>query len=136
VSFTLPTFNLVCNLWRAPDTPSDPPTSTPDCQLYYPSRSTLPLEVSDDEIYSPAAWIRFPWGTDVLVGDILEVAQGDGYFYEVRFTDRMHRGFPNQYLFAVAKQTDSSPPPPLGDFILLETGDFVLLESGDKVLVE
>lgn len=136
MAFTLPIFNLVCNLWRPPATTSDPPTSSPDCQLYYPSRSTLPIEVPSADDFSPAAWIRFPWGTDVRVGDILEVAAADGYFYEVRFVDRMHRGFANQYIFAVCEQQAASPPPPTSGFILLETGDFVLLESGDKILLE
>lgn len=135
MAYTLPVFNLECNLWRPPTPTTDPPDAVHDCQLYIPSRGMLDITPGDDDLWVPPVYVRFPKGTDVQQDDVLEVDDGDGWFYRVRWTERMHRGFSNEYFVALVEQVVVGPPTP-GDALLLETGDFALLETGDRILLE
>jgi len=73
-------------------------------------------------------------GTSLEVDDIVEAAAGDGWTYTVRFTDRMHRGFPNEYFMGIMEQIGSAPPG--GAHILAEDGDILSAENGELLIIE
>jgi len=132
----LPVFNLVCDIWRPPAGPGDTPTiANQPCQLYIYSRNSTPIDPADNDKYQPTIQLRVPIGTDLQVGDIVEAASGDGWIYEVRFTDRMHRGFANEYFMGILEQ-QSSAPPPSGSHILAEDSDIISAEDGDELIIE
>lgn len=136
MAFQAPVFNIVCNLWRAPATTADPPTAVYACQLYIPPRSQFDVKPTVYEEYNPSVQLRLPIGTDVAVDDIVEVGNGDGWFYIVRWHDRQHRGFPNEYTLAILEQDTTGPPSATGG-ILMEDGIFyILTEAGDRIGVQ
>lgn len=136
MAFTVPVFNLAVNLWRPPNAPPAVPTSVFAGQLYFPTRGMLDITPGDNALWNPPIYLRCPIGTDVRVNDVVEIAAGDGWIYKVRWVDRMHRGFPNEYVGAVLEHVTAGPPPPGGGFVLLEGGDFVLEEGGGKIVLE
>jgi hypothetical protein len=111
--FVLPTFNLVCNIWR--QTPgSFPPVVAPDvvapCNLALGRRVTRsPTSVFDREVWGISMTLLVPPGTDirdgsvdlVLGGDWVEVPAGTGRFYFTNYVDDLGKGFPNEHRFAV-----------------------------------
>lgn len=135
MAFGPPSFNLVYSVWIPPNVPPAPAdlTGQPG-QLYIYSRVGPDIDPTDANTFSPAIWLRAPMGTNLAVGYVVEVATGDGWFYTVRFTDRFHRSFPNEYFGALLQQGVGAPVP--GGGILLETGDFVLTEAGFHILLE
>lgn len=135
MAYTLPVFNLTCNLWRPPSVTTDPPDDTFDCQLYIPSRGMLDITPGDDDLWQPPIYVRAPKGTDIRQDDILEVDDGDGWYYRVRWIERMHRGFSNEYFVALVEQSTTAPPVS-SDSLLLESGDHILLEDGSLLLME
>jgi len=134
--FTLPIFNLTANIWRPPAVPPTDPSYQYDAQLYFPSRGIFDVTPNDLTLWVPPIYLRVPMGSDVQVGDAVEVSAGDGWFYLVRFVERTHRGFQNEYLSCVLEQTDT----PLGGgglaagHLNLEDGSHLLLEDGGRIL--
>lgn len=137
ITFVLPVFNLSANIWRAATPTTDPPDVVSVAQLYFNTRGLFDITPTVDTEWEPPIYLRVPAGTDIRHNDQVEVADGDGWFYRVRWFDRVHRGFPNEYLVAVLEQVIvPTPPPPVSGDVLTEGGDFVLLESGDFILLE
>jgi len=135
MAIRLPDFNIVCNIWRPPDVPTDPPTfADVPCQLYIYSRTSTDIKPGAYDQFQPTIMLRVPVGTDVQVDDVVEAAAGDGWLYTVRFTDRMHRGFANEYFMGILEQLSSAPPG--GSHILAEDGDILSTEDGDLLIVE
>ena len=132
--FTLPTFNLVANIWRAATPLTDPPDVVTDAQLYLSSRVYVATSLVTPGDAVPTVTLRVPMGADLRVGDIVEVEAGDAWFYTCVWIERMHRGFPNEYFVGLLEQGIASPAG--GDAILMETGDFVLMEDGSRILLE
>jgi len=132
--YTPPVFNIMANVWRSSSSVLDPPDVVTSAQLYVNSRMVIPLTPGDDAVYVPLIQLRVPMGTDLQEGDQVEAAAGDAWFYRVRWTERVHRGFPNEYFVGVMEHPGGVPP--TADSILLETGDHVLLETGDLILLE
>lgn len=135
MAIRLPDFNLVCNIWRLPDAPPGPATFTNiACQLYIYSRTSTDIKPTVNDTFQPTIMLRVPMGTDLLVADVVEAAAGDGWFYTVRFTDRMHRGFANEYFMGVLEQLSTAPPS--GSHIITEGGDNIAAESGALLIIE
>lgn len=135
MAFGPPTFNLLYNLWIPPNaSPSPPDVANAPGQLYVYSRVAADIDPTDTNSFQPTIWLRVPKDTVIAAGQVVEVASGDGWFYTVRFTERFHRAFPNEYLGCLLSQNSSSPPS--AGFILLEGGDFILLEDGSKIKLE
>lgn len=134
MSYTPPIFNIDCNIWHDGVPITDPPDIFTQCQLYVNSRVSLNVNETDDEEWVPPIFLRVPFGTDVRRLDSVECVAGSGVWYHVRWVERVHLGFANQYVMALLSQGLSGPSG--GGFLLLETGDFVQLESGEKVLLE
>jgi len=144
--FVLPTFNMTCDVWRFANPTTNPPDLSPTCQLYVNTRGLLDIEPTVDPFWQPPVWLRVPMGTDLRYKDKVECPPGSGWKYHVRFVERIHAGFANEYLAGILEQTDS----PLGTYnssggggggggggsVLTEGGDHVLTEGGDRVLME
>jgi len=134
MAYTPPIFNVDCNIWHAPSLPPAAPDLFTQCQLYVNSRGLLDIDEFNDVEWVPPVYLRLPFGTDVRRLDLVECGAGTGNWYHVRWVERMHLGFTNQYTVALLNQLPQGPPG-AGD-VLLESGDKVLLESGDIVLLE
>lgn len=135
MAFTPPIYNLFCSVWRPPNAPPAVEDFTFACQLYFTSKGQFDLLPGSFTEYHPPVYLRVPPGTDIQVDDIVECEPASGWFYVVRFIERVHLGFSNQYFVGILEQQATGPPPATG-FILLETGDVILLETGDSILVE
>jgi hypothetical protein len=135
MAIRLPEFNITCDIWRPPDAPPGPATFTNvACQLYIYSRTSTDIKPTVLDTYQPTIMLRVPMGTDLQVDDVVEAASGDGWFYTVRFTDRMHRGFPNEYFMGILEQQTTAPPS--GSSIITEGSDPITTEAGDKLITE
>lgn len=120
MTFTVPDFNISANLWRPPNAPPSAVTRSFSAQLYITPRPCLDILPGSNGTYQPAIFLRCPTGTDIKPGDVIEAAAGDGWYYRVRWVERMHRGFGNEYLSALLEQGSNviSPavpvfPPPV-----------------------
>lgn len=102
MAYTTPNFNLLCDVWNSGHVPG---SDTPDfenvaCQLYVNGRTMFDVQPCDLETYQPAIAIRLPPSIIPIwsAGQIFEVPAESGFYYRARFKERMHLGFPNQYL--------------------------------------
>lgn len=106
MSFSLPTFNLVCNLFSQAAPPPAPPRISPVCNLAYGRRVS-------DQFHAASlmyAQLLLPSLTDVrslVTGqrDIVEVPAGSGRFYLVNTVEDLGKGFANEHRLAVIQQT-------------------------------
>jgi len=106
----LPSFNILCDIWTVGKYPDvDAPTYVDvPCQLYVNSKGLLDIEPDDQWAWVPPIWVRMPlshftqWG----VATIFSAPKGLSEFYKARWKNRMHAGFPNEYLVAVVEQCD------------------------------
>jgi len=126
--FTLPNFNLLCNIWHGTvvmgDLPATPLVTAPDislkpCQLYAASwqgTSTTPLSTSRLDL-GFTMMLRVPAGTDLRdqsnasENDVVEVPAGSGRWYYVMQADDLHKGFPNEYRFGILSKLGTWPTP-------------------------
>jgi hypothetical protein len=107
------------------------------CQLYFTPKGQFDIDPENLNAYMPPVYIRFPKGTTVAVHDVVEVDAGTGYYYRVRFVERVHKNFINEYLVAICQQGLTNPvPPPSGASLLAEDGSYLLLEDGSYILLE
>lgn len=105
MGYTLPTFNVLCNIWRGPGHVGAPALS-PVCQLGYPGRG--PFQVIPGTLPTgQIPWfLRLPARTDIRDagvvggGDTVECPAGTGRFYRVQWADDVARGFTNEYRLA------------------------------------
>jgi hypothetical protein len=108
MSFSLPTFNLLCNIFTGP-WPVGPPRAMPLCNLalgrrvtgnYQGGATSVPIYLG----YSPL--LLLPPATDIrdgscgVVPDYVEVPAGTGRFYQVGWVDDIGKGFANEHRYA------------------------------------
>lgn len=115
--YTLPTFNLLCDLYQ----PLLPPPVGPvtyagvSCQLYvsskYPGGSTPPKFL---RMPMPAYQLWGPLGG--VPGWYVNLPAGSGIWYEVQEAYVVHRGFANQYLQCTMLQIDAVALPAVVPF--------------------
>ena len=74
------------------------------CQLYFNSRPLEALEEVPIVDWKLIIMGRYPKGSDVRPGDLVEIDAGSQWFYGVIFTERTHLDFPNEYLSCVLVQ--------------------------------
>lgn len=133
--FQAPVFNVTVNVWRPPAIPGDPPTFTYLAQLYIYSRGSTDITPTDVLTYQPRVDLRLAKGTDIEVNDVVEADENSGWFYLVRWHDRMHLGFSNEYTVAVLEQQTTGPPSATG-LIIQENNDNIAMETGALVATE
>lgn len=103
VSYRLPTFNVLANLWLTDVPPADgePGATGVPVQLYVSSRGLLDITPGQRELWVPPIYLRH--SKDIGIGRIYyaEVPSGSGEYYKARWTCRMHLGFANEYVQVV-----------------------------------
>lgn len=115
MAFTLPNFNLLADRWVSPNTPA---AGAPDflaipCQLYVNSRGLLDITPGDFTAWVPPIYIRLQVGAIPPVkDDIYEVIPGSADYYKVRWTQSIHKGFPNEYIVVLVEQCDAAGTTP------------------------
>lgn len=118
--FTLPVFNITCNVYRGPWLTKSLAIAAQPCNLAWGRRvNTLPLFNAGPEVQqaSPAMIILLPPGVDIRSAlifpqtDVVEVPAGSGRWYEVLALDDIGKGFANEhraaYLFQISVNVDS-----------------------------
>jgi len=114
--YTIPTFNLTCNVWRHGNATTNPPDLVVDCNLRAPgSKPSGQFAYSNTWPFLVSA--LFPALTDIRdvnsTGntDMVEIPAGTGRFYEVIWCDDVAKGFPNEYRLACICKTGPWPDP-------------------------
>jgi hypothetical protein len=119
MAYTVPQFNLLCDIWNAGHVPSvdDPDAENVPCQFYLYSRGTFDVQPCELELYTPPIWIRMPIAEEALFvsGQVFECPAESGRYYRARFKERMHQGFANQYLIVVVVQCNDAGVPLIRD---------------------
>lgn len=116
MAYTVPVFNISVKAWRLPNAPPAAATSTFNAQLYITPRPNFDVFPATNTTYQPPIFLRCDKAQDIKPGDVIEAAAGDGWYYRVRWVDRMHRGFPNEYKAALLEQGSNLTPPAVGVF--------------------
>lgn len=100
MAYTLPNFNLVIDQFRPPAAFPGVPTSSYAGQFYVNSRVPEWAIYLTDYLWRSLSILRVPAGTDVVIGDVVEIGSGSGRFYVVCGVEPTHLGFANEYLSA------------------------------------
>lgn len=115
MAYTVPDFNVLCDVWSVGTVPDDdaPAFENVACQFYIYSRGSWDIQPCELELYHPPIGVRFPVAaaTPWEDGQVFEVPPGSGRYYRARFKERVHLGFPNEYLvcYVVQCQGDGRP---------------------------
>ncbi len=118
MAFTLPTFNLLCNVFDN-GTNTSPRISDLECNLAWGRRvnvastggtDTLGIPLVTMTLLVPAlSDIRGPQNAELE--DNVECPAGSGRFYSVAFVDDIGKGFDNEHRCAVLEQSAPWPTP-------------------------
>ena len=117
MSFTVPTFNLTCNIFTPGFLPPNPPRVVANCNLAYGRRFELA------GLSPPVAAVMsllLPALTDIRTNyqagagrDFVEVPAGSGRWYLVANVDDIGKGFANEHRCAVIVATAIVVPWPV-----------------------
>ena len=118
MAFTIPTFNLTCNVyrWILPPGPLSVVSLSPDCNLAFSRRAATGILDSSDTIdYQGIMFLLVPKLTDIRSQvcysavsdktDLIECPAGSGRIYAVQSVDDVGKGFANEFRCAVIRQT-------------------------------
>ena len=107
MSFSLPTFNLTCNIWHRPNVPPAAPSLSVVCNLAF-GRRVGPVSYNSGSLTMS---LLLPPGTDVrtvietaLGNDVIECPAGSKRYYQPLLVDDIGKGFPNEHRFALLQQ--------------------------------
>jgi hypothetical protein len=107
MAYSLPTFNLTCNIWRNGNPTTNPPDVVSPCNLAIGRRVGVLLAYTSTLTTEPGgAWLLLPPATDIrdakapAGADTVEVGAGSGRFYSVVWVEDIGGGFPNEHRFA------------------------------------
>lgn len=107
-----PTFNLACDLWRAPNAYPNVPDLSFSCQLYVASRGLVDITPGSSALWQPPIYLRLPAFSDIRPTDQIECPAGSGRLYNTRWVEDVHKGFPNEYRVGLLEQTAQPFPLP------------------------
>lgn len=115
MAFTIPKFNLLCDIWRGNTAPpvGDPALAEVPCQLAWDRAADYVITVGANRIHPMK--LRVPAGTDLrgqlssTFQDTVEIPSGSGRYYTCWMVDDVAKGFSNEYrqglVFAVVQPT-------------------------------
>lgn len=112
MGYSLPTFNLMCNIWHDPaNCYTDPPSLTVACNLTY-GRIVSSTQGGLLFPFPPVMSLLLPKLTDIRsqlcgVADNLEVPAGSGRFYSTIGVDDVGKGFQNEHRCAIISGNNS-----------------------------
>jgi len=119
MAYTVPQFNLLMDVWFSGHVPSVdlPDAENVPVQFYLYSRGTFDVQPCELELYTPPIWLRLPTSetANFVSGQVFECPAESGRYYRARFKERMHQGFPNEYLIVVVVQCNSAGVPLIRD---------------------
>ena len=108
MAFTLPTFNLTCNIWHYATYVGNFPTVIPVADATALCNLALGKRITNGD-QTTEMWLLLPALTDIRGeeneilnashGDIVEVPQGSGRYYGVYRVDDSGKGFANEHRF-------------------------------------
>lgn len=131
MAYTVPQFNVAVDVWY---TGHRPATDGPDaenvpCQFYLYSRFSLDIQPCELELYQPPIFIRLPTSESAnwQNGQIFECPPESGRYFRARFKERMHLGFPNEYLVVVCIQCNAD-----GEAFLRNIEGAIACNPGDE----
>lgn len=117
--YTLPTFNLMCNLWTGGN-PVGPPRATLACNLAWGRRVNVASTGGTTLLGKPLVCmslllpalsdVRGPFG--VSGADAVEVPAGSGRLYQVAWVDDIGKGFANEHRCAIIEMYSTPEPMP------------------------
>jgi hypothetical protein len=119
MGFSLPVFNLTCNVWSFGIPTSQPPRlSAVICNFCRGERESYaaPWTVNLGQQLG-CMWLLVPWATDlrdtatVAGPDTVEVPAGSGRFYTIIWVDDAGYGFANAHRFAALLKLSPGPTP-------------------------
>lgn len=118
MSFTVPTFNLTCEVWNGPWATKTLRLHLLPCNLAMGRRIQQQLSAGFD---SPFGWaapsLLVPALSDIRDeycggdSDLVEVPTGSGRWYDVSMVDDVGKGFPNEYRLAALRKVSGSVYP-------------------------
>ena len=121
--YSLPTFNLLCNIWHPPyviPPIGGPSESIVPCQLRDPGRGPSETQRNPTTLnWQPGFTLLVPKLTDVRDAyspggaDLIECPAGSNRWYQANYVDDVAKGFPNEYrkVFLCKAGTWPSPIP-------------------------
>lgn len=118
MAFTLPEFNLTCNIWRSMGLvwPLGSPDVVSDCNLAFGRRVLAPNNFRPNES-SFLMQLLLPALTDIrdlscaAVPDTVEVPAGSGRWYQALLVDDIGKGFDNEHRVAgILKVSNAMTP--------------------------
>jgi len=119
MAYTTPVFNVPVDVWDAGNVPSDVPPDFENvtCQFYVYSRVSFDVNPCELELYTPAIQVRMPLSTIAIweSSQVYEVPAESGRYYRARFKERVHLGFPNEYLVVYVVQCNDAGVPLIRD---------------------
>lgn len=119
MAYTVPNFNVLVDVWDAGAVPADddPDYENVTCQFYVYSRVSFDVQPCELELYTPAIQVRMPVSTAAIwaSGQIFECPAESARYYRARFKERVHLGFPNEYLVVYVVQCNSEGWPLIRD---------------------
>ena len=118
MAYTLPTFNLVVNLWHSGHVPPAAPDLVTVGNLTPGRREITPYVLEPGGAALEAnMYLLLPAGTDIrdakggTGNDLAEVPAGSGRFYTVKFVDDVAFGFANEHRVAQLAGNTGWPVP-------------------------
>jgi hypothetical protein len=118
MAYALPVFNLVANIWHAPNVPPSAPDLQSPCNLAYGRRVTASWpDPALSTGFGADMFLLLPPGTDIrdakatTGADVVEVGAGTGRIYAVAFVDDSGCGFPNEHRVALLEGVAPWPTP-------------------------
>jgi len=124
MAYTVPVFNVPIDVWDAGHVPDDdvPDFENVTVQFYVYSRVSFDVQPCELELYNPPIQIGFPVSTLAIwvSGQVFEVPAESGRYYRARFKEKLHLGFPNEYLVAYVVQCNGAGAPLIRDIEFAE----------------
>lgn len=118
MAFTLPTFNLMVNIWRAGNPHSNPPDVTSVCNLAMGRRVASSAGIVTGVTATSNYWfLLLPALTDIRDSDCpsgadsVECPAGTLRFYNVVLVDDAGKGFANEHRVAFIEKVSPWPQP-------------------------
>lgn len=117
MSYSLPTFNLMADVYTNGTAPAGPPRVTLPCNLQCGRRRQLGLSTGDFDVSSnsPPMFLLVPALSDIRDNkcassfDVVECPPASGRWYRVLWVDDVGKGFPNEFRLAVIEKYGVSP---------------------------
>jgi len=112
VAFTVPNFNVFCDIWYTPRAPADGPPDVANvpCQFYLTPKGQTFIDPPPFTFFPLPIYVRIPIANDADWRQmrVAEIPPGSGFYYRASWKERVHLGFPNEYRVIIVAQCDDT----------------------------